>query len=1063
MVVDISELDENGDINVLAVAGRLQKALDVQKVTRQFYTEFADLKVEFIDLIEGIANDHDRHWYASVILNRLMFIYFLQRKGFVNNRDLEYLQNKLRESQARGPDRYYSEFLTTLFFEGFAKPEEKRSPAARQMLGKIRYLNGGLFLPHSIEMKYAPSAGSGQALTPGPSPVGGGERSLLPTGEGLGMRASSGISIPDRAFERVLGLFARYSWNLDDTPGGEDNEINPDVLGYIFEKYINQKAFGAYYTRAEITAHLCEQAIYRVILQKVNTPGLAGVLAERRFENIAELLTHLDAPLCRQLLHDILPRLSILDPACGSGAFLVAAMRTLINVYSAIIGRIAFLNDKPLNDWLKKTQSEHPNIAYFIKRSIITDNLFGVDIMEEATEIARLRLFLALVASVRTVEELEPLPNIDFNILPGNSLVGMLRVDEAAFNRKMAGGGQLSLFQQKSYKQIVAEKRAALDAYRHASSFTEDLGALRETIQQRRCDDYALLNELLVDEFARLEIKVEPVEWDEKKKEERKGRKRAVQMADIAALQPFHWGYEFDEVMNERGGFDVIVTNPPWEVLQTYEKEFFQQYADTIQRKNLRIEDWEKQKKDLMNDKELQSAWLAYSSEFPHQWAYFKKSKQYANQTTRVEGRASGNKPNLYYLFIEQSVNLLRLNGSCGIVIPSGIYTDFSTMQLREMLFTENTVTGIFGFENRKIIFEGVDSRFKFVVLTFERGGSTSVFPATFMKHDVNELQQFPQYNAVNISVDLIRKLSPDSLSIPEFKVEEDVEIANKVLQYPMLYGSRDGWELELYGEELNMTRSAEFFKTNPSPYQLYEGNMIWQFDHHYASPRYWLNEQELRKVFLEKRIKRAGLSLVPKDMKNDYEVFRIAIRKIASNTNERTLIAAIIPPNSFAGHSLSVNFPFYHDSEKYNQLRHSYSELIVIAAFINSFVLDYVLRARMTTNLSLFYLYQLPVPRLDAGDPAFAPIVERAAKLICVTPEFDDLLKDLSGFEYLKGLTGVTDPAARAQLRAELDAMIAHLYGLTESELAHILSTFPLVGEDVKAGVMREFKNGNS
>lgn len=320
MVVDISALDENGDINVLEAVRRLQKALDIKKVTKQFYTEFDAQRLEFTDLIQGIDDDHDRRWYASVLLNRLMFIYFLQRKGFVNNGDLEYLQTKLEESKKRGKDRFYGEFLSVLFFEGFAKPEEKRSEAAKKLLGRIRYLNGGLFLPHTLEAdgKYK-------------------------------------ISIPDKAFENILKLFASYSWNLDDTPGGADNEINPDVLGYIFEKYINQKAFGAYYTRTEITEHLCERTIYRVILQKVNTPGLAGVLSERKFENIADLLTNLDASLCKQLLFDVLPKLSLLDPACGSGAFLVAAMRTLINVYSAIIGRIEFLNDKALNDWLKKT------------------------------------------------------------------------------------------------------------------------------------------------------------------------------------------------------------------------------------------------------------------------------------------------------------------------------------------------------------------------------------------------------------------------------------------------------------------------------------------------------------------------------------------------------------------------------------------------------------------------------------------------------------------------------------------------------------------------------------
>jgi hypothetical protein len=317
-----------------------------------------------------------------------MFIYFLQRKLFLDNGNANYLRGKLDASKKRGKDRYYREFLVTLFFEGFAKPEDLRSPAVNVAIGKIKYLNGGLFIPHQIEEKW------------------------------------KAIQVPDEAFENLLALFERYSWNLNDTPGGKDDEINPDVLGYIFEKYINQKAFGAYYTRPEITEYLSEQTIHKLILDQVNRPAVPGVADAREFTSLADLLLHLDADLCRELLFTILPKLSLLDPACGSGAFLIAAMKVLIGIYSAIAGKIEFLNDRHLSEWLKKANAEHRSLGYFLKKKIITENLYGVDIMEEAVEIARLRLFLALVGSVQTVEQLEPLPNIDFNILAGNSLIG---------------------------------------------------------------------------------------------------------------------------------------------------------------------------------------------------------------------------------------------------------------------------------------------------------------------------------------------------------------------------------------------------------------------------------------------------------------------------------------------------------------------------------------------------------------------------------------------------------------------------------------------------------------
>lgn len=1022
IVFELGEFDESGNISVLEVANRLRVALDVERVTKRFYGEFQDHRIAFLELIKGISDDLQRRWYTSVLLNRLMFIYFLQRKGFLDNGDLNYLQNKLALSRQKGSDLFYDDFLKLLFFEGFAKPEDRRSSEANKVLGRIKYLNGGLFLPHKVEQENA------------------------------------SISIPDKAFENLFVLFQRYSWNLNDTPGGQDNEISPDILGYIFEKYINQKSFGAYYTRPEITEYLSERTIHRLILDAINTPDIAkghpskGMVV-RDYHSIADLLMDLDAGMCRELLFAVLPNMSLLDPACGSGAFLVAAMKTLINVYAAAIGKIKFLADSNLTEWLAQTEREHKSLGYFIKKTIITDNLYGVDIMEEGAEIARLRLFLALVASAETADQLEPLPNIDFNILEGNSLIGLMRVDDADFEKRTAQGH----FFQRSYREILAEKNRLIDVYRHTSTYAQDLTALRNDIQQKKDEALTTLNEILLSEFKTLGIKYEQATWDQKNGEEGKAQKRSLTAKDIERLQPFHWGYEFDKVLNERGGFDAIITNPPWEVFQTNEKEFFQRYASTIKKKSLRIEDWEAQRSKLMKDKELCQDWLDYASLFPHQWSWFKAAQQYKNQTSKVNGRAVGNKPNLYGLFTEQCFNLLRKGGLAGIVIPSGIYTDLGTKQLREMLFSETRVTGLFGFENRKVIFENVHRSFKFVVLTFQRGMSTQGFPAAFMRLDVEELQLFPQRGAIKISVDLVRKLSPDSLSVPEFKSETDLTIASKLQGFPFLAdGTTHGWGIEFYGEELNMTRSAKYFKTSKTAYPLYEGGMIWHFDHAYEKPRYWVSERELRASFLEKRAKRIGLSDVPKNLKPDYETYRIAIRKIASNTNERTLITTVIPPNTFAGNSLTVHFPFRNVPHRYNEPVFSYAELLFLVSVMNSFVVDYVLRSRMTTNLNLFYLYQLPIPRLPQTDKAFKSIVNRAAKLVCVSSDFDVLAKEVG---LRDSQDGVTDDTERARLRAELDGLVAHLYGLSEEEFSYTLTAFPLVENSVKDGALAAYR----
>jgi hypothetical protein len=114
----------------------------------------------------------------------------------------------------------------------------------------------------------------------------------------------------------------------------------------------------------------------------------------------------------------------------------------------------------------------------------------------------------------------------------------------------------------------------------------------------------------------------------------------------------------------------------------------------------------------------------------------------------------------------------------------------------------------------------------------------------------------------------------------------------------------------------------------------------------------------------------------------------------------------------------------------------------------------------KMTRNVSMFHVYQLPFPRLTEKDEAFRPIVERAARLICTTAEFDDLAKEVFGGRTTAKTVGATDTADRAKLRAELDGLVAHLYGLTEEEFAYILTTFPLVQDAVKIAAHNAFRN---
>ena len=233
-------IDEENKLHMAEVAGRVARAFDVERVTKKFYDRFKLEHSTFLNFIQGIDSQADREWYASLMLNRLMFIYFIQRKGFLDTKspgmldgDANYLSNRLKWVQEqRGEDQFqtfYRYFLLKLFHDGLSKHEHSQELEA--LLGKVPYLNGGLFDVHMLERDYPE------------------------------------MNIPDEAFQQLFDFFDDYDWHLDDRPLRNDKEINPDILGYIFEKYINQKQMGAYYTKEDITEYISKNTIIPYIFE----------------------------------------------------------------------------------------------------------------------------------------------------------------------------------------------------------------------------------------------------------------------------------------------------------------------------------------------------------------------------------------------------------------------------------------------------------------------------------------------------------------------------------------------------------------------------------------------------------------------------------------------------------------------------------------------------------------------------------------------------------------------------------------------------------------------------
>jgi hypothetical protein len=227
------------------VRARVAAAFDVEKVTKKFFERFQKEHAAFHKFIDGIKVEADRDWYASVMLNRLMFCYFIQKKGLLDG-DTDYLRNRLARLQTtKGKDKFwtfYQHFLLRLFHEGLSTKPAQRSKDLDGLIGRIPYLNGGLFDIHEIEERY------------------------------------TDIEIPDKAFEQLFKFFDEYRWHLDERQLRDNNEINPDVLGYIFEKYINQKQMGAYYTKEDITGYISQNTIN---LHALCTERCIGLLRDK--------------------------------------------------------------------------------------------------------------------------------------------------------------------------------------------------------------------------------------------------------------------------------------------------------------------------------------------------------------------------------------------------------------------------------------------------------------------------------------------------------------------------------------------------------------------------------------------------------------------------------------------------------------------------------------------------------------------------------------------------------------------------------------------------------------
>lgn len=844
-----------------------------------------------------------------------------------------------------------------------------------------------------------------------------------------------------------------------------------------------RKLSGSYYTPDSLVQELIKSAL---------EPVMKSALAKRPDNPRAALL-----------------EMKVIDPACGSGHFLLAASRRI----AAELARVDTAPDQP-------TEMQYRHAL----REVIAHCIYGVDLNPMAIELTRMALWL------EALEPGKPLGFLDAHIRCGNALVGVLDpkiveqgIADDAFKRMTGDDNAVCTSLKGTNRQYALQliSESAQGIAQTLSQFgplsmeyTMSLRKRQFSLQESLFGEQTMSFELpAMDDFDEMQentladIAQKQKRWHDYQSSEgycnnrllmdaiiapffivkiAENMERCPTNADIIALingqkipmskskivreiasdnHFFHWPLEFPEI-TKKGGFDCVLGNPPWEVSQLSESEFFASRLPSISilagaKRKMAIDDLQQANPMVWNE-----------------YATVKTSFEGANAFYRASGRfdkTAVGKVNLYSLFAELFSQLISQYGRAGAIVPSGIATDDSTKAFFDYVSQNGQLVSLIDFENREKLFKAVDSRMKFCCFTL--GKSAQAQFAFFL---TNTAQLHDSRRHFTLTPSEVVLLNPNTKTCPVFRSQFDAELTKKIYRAaPVLIDENkpDGnpWGIKFSQGLFNMTSDSNLFKTHQELLgqggelaggcfvvgserymPLYEAKMVHQYDHRWAAyetngtdshdfplehkqnphatalPRYWVAQPQVTAALEAKKWERQWL---------------LGWRDITNATNERTVIAAVIPIAA-VGHTFPCFLP------RDNTLERD----VCFLANINTIVLDFIARQKVGgTHLTYGYLKQFPF---------LAPSQYSEADIAFITPRVLELTytaHDLAPFARDLGYAGEPfgfDPQRRALLRAELDGYYARLYGLSRDELRYILDPADLLGPDYPSETFRVLKN---
>jgi hypothetical protein len=747
-----------------------------------------------------------------------------------------------------------------------------------------------------------------------------------------------------------------------------------------------------------------------------------------------------DSGLARKCTEDLLG-LKVVDPAMGSGHFLVAAVDEITRW---IIDLLEENPDAPLvleiDEYRREIIEEQRKRGIRLDEDLLTDNVilkrlvmkrcvYGVDINPLAVELAKLSLWLDSF-TIGT-----PLTFLDHHVRCGDSLIGLWlkdigrRVFDATLDAWM---GTIAAAGASLFKGVSLPADLTVEQVSKSRGIYDDVRA--QTAPLRTLLDMACAG--IIEPKTTKELpKNLPLIAETSKKE--KKPKWWDKVEDVLKLSEtyrfFHWELEFPDAFTDTSwGFDLVVMNPPWEAFRPEDDEFFSVYYPRFRRIRSKPEK-KKVMKRLLKNPEIETDYEEYKKMIEQKVKFF-KSKQYVRQ-----GRGG---TNLWKLFLERIMNIVSDDGSFGLVVPSGVVTDMGAKLLREALF-EKHVKAIYEFENRKGIFD-IHRSYKFVLLVADNSEPSESLSAAFYLHDIESLDgKTEQGKFVKIPTNLVRMSAPSSLSIPELRNEKQLEVFSWLYKnHPLLNDEKKGWTVALL-RELDRTNDSDLFRSDQAGWPLIEGKHFHQFLPNYEKPIFTIAPRP----GLERTRRHGEYQGINKEI---HQTVRLAFREVASSTNVRSMIACILPPRCFSPHTVVIVLA---KKDKTTLTGREYLQMTAyLAGLFNSMIFDFALRARSTMHASFFYVYQTPVP-FSLNEKCVKEITRISARLSSTDERYREFASAL-GVEL-----GPLSMKERLELTARLNALVAKQYGLSRKQLGVVLDSFDGFEEDEKLVNMKEVK----